>query len=78
MRGWIVGFICLLIGLAVMGSDRLLTRGITYGTNIPPVAHLPEHPYGVNVELDKIVDQAKLQRSVRMIADAGFRYIRQV
>ncbi len=73
-----VGAICLLFGLLVMEGDSLLVRGVTYGTDFPAVANLPDQPYGVNVELDKIVNPTDLQQSLTLIKQAGFGYVRQV
>jgi hypothetical protein len=42
-----------------------------------PVRHADVDPLGVNVFLNQEVEPAKRERSVRMIADAGFHWIRQ-
>ncbi len=42
-----------------------------------PVAHAGLSPYGVNVFLEQEVEPAKREQSVRMIADAGFDWMRQ-
>ena len=42
-----------------------------------PVAHAGLSPYGVNVFLEQEVEPAKREQSVRMIAEAGFRWMRQ-
>ncbi|HLY67087.1 MAG TPA: cellulase family glycosylhydrolase, partial [Chloroflexota bacterium] len=70
--------ICLLVGVSIVGLSALFTRGVTYGTQLSAVSNVPDKPYGVNVELDKIVDEADLQRSIDLIAAGGFRFIRQV
>jgi hypothetical protein len=42
-----------------------------------PVAHAGLSPYGVNVFLEQEVEPAKREQSVRMIAAAGFHWMRQ-
>ena len=42
-----------------------------------PVAHAGLNPFGVNTFLEQEVEPAKREASVRMIADAGFDWIRQ-
>jgi len=42
-----------------------------------PVAHAGLNPYGVNTFLEQEVEPAKREQSVRMIAEAGFHWIRQ-
>ncbi|MFI5266889.1 MAG: O-antigen ligase family protein [Chloroflexota bacterium] len=76
---WMAGACCaILLGAAILGLTVLFTRGVTYGTSFQPVANLPANRYGVNVELDKIVRDEDLQRSVTMIQAAGFGFVRQV
>ncbi|MBV8084152.1 MAG: O-antigen ligase family protein [Chloroflexi bacterium] len=64
-----------LAGVATLGLNTLLTRGITYGP--PAVANIPANRYGIDTELDKIVQPADLQRSIDMISAAGFGWVRQ-
>ncbi|MBI3287421.1 MAG: cellulase family glycosylhydrolase [Chloroflexi bacterium] len=42
-----------------------------------PMAHTSQNPYAVNTFLEQEVEQAKLQRSLAMIRQAGFQWIRQ-
>ena len=42
-----------------------------------PVAHAGVHPLGINVFLNQEVEEQKREYSLEMIADAGFRWIRQ-
>lgn len=42
-----------------------------------PVAHTDDPPFGVNTFLEQEVEPEKRERAVRMIAAAGFRWIRQ-
>ncbi len=41
------------------------------------VAHTDLSPFGVNTELEQEVEPAKRERSLQMISDAGFDWIRQ-
>ena len=75
---WAAGALSLLLGATVLVGNRALTAGITYGTNTPAIANLPANPYAVNVELDKLVRQSDIVRSLDLIHQAGFGYIRQV
>jgi polysaccharide biosynthesis protein PslG len=74
----LAGGASLLAGLAIIGATLLFTRGVTYGVSTQQVGNLPANRYGVNVELDKIVREEDLQRSVHMIQAAGFGFVRQV
>ncbi len=42
-----------------------------------PMAHAGVNPFGINVFLNQEVEEAKRDRSLQMIADAGFRWVRQ-
>jgi hypothetical protein len=42
-----------------------------------PVRHTDVNPLGINVFLNQEVEESKRERSVQMIADAGFHWIRQ-
>ena len=42
-----------------------------------PVAHAGMNPYGINTFLEQEVDDWKIHRSLRLISDAGFKWIRQ-
>ena len=42
-----------------------------------PVAHVGLNPYGINTFLEQEVDDWKIHRSLRLISDAGFKWIRQ-
>ena len=54
-----------------------LTRPKPETEDFAPVAHAGGNPYGVNVFLEQEVEPAKREQSVRMIAEAGFGWIRQ-
>jgi O-antigen ligase len=51
---------------------------VSYGPPPQAVANVPANRFGVNVELDKIVRDEDLQRSVQLIRAAGFGFVRQV
>jgi len=42
-----------------------------------PIAHTGMNPYGINTFLEQEVEDWKIHRSLRLIRDAGFRWIRQ-
>src|SRR5512145_2129631 len=42
-----------------------------------PIQHVNVSPYGVNTFLQNEVEPAKRERQVQMIADAGFKWLRQ-
>jgi hypothetical protein len=42
-----------------------------------PVAHAGVNPLGINIFLNQEVEPEKRERSVQMIADAGFHWLRQ-
>jgi len=42
-----------------------------------PIAHAGVNPYGVNTFLEQEVEAAKVERSLSLIAEAGFHWIRQ-
>jgi hypothetical protein len=61
-------------GLEWLGN---LTRPSPDTADFAPVAHAGLNPYGVNTFLEQEVEPAKRERAVRMIADAGFHWLRQ-
>ena len=42
-----------------------------------PIAHTHVSPYGINVFLEQEVEPEKRARSLELVAQAGFRWIRQ-
>ncbi|HID88063.1 MAG TPA: hypothetical protein EYP55_11950, partial [Anaerolineae bacterium] len=54
-----------------------LTRPPVETRPYTPMAHTGLNPYGVNTFLEQEVEEAKVRRSLQMIPDAGFRWIRQ-
>jgi polysaccharide biosynthesis protein PslG len=61
-------------GLEWLGN---LTRPQPETADLVPVANAGVNPFGVNTFLQEEVEPAKRERAVQMIADAGFRWIRQ-
>lgn len=65
----------------VKGSVALLLLYLTDGfpdtAPYVPVAHAGVNPFGVNTFLEQEVEPEKVDRALVMIADAGFRWIRQ-
>jgi hypothetical protein len=54
-----------------------LTRPPLQTAPYVPVAHAGVNPFGVNTFLEQEVEPEKVDRALAMIADAGFRWIRQ-
>ncbi len=61
-------------GLEWLGN---LTRPRPRTADLVPVAHAGVNPFGVNTFLEQEVEPEKRERAVRMIAEAGFHWIRQ-
>ena len=45
--------------------------------DLEPVAHTDSNPYGINVFLEQEVEEAKIRRSLEMVRDAGFKWVKQ-
>jgi hypothetical protein len=54
-----------------------LTRGAPQTAPDVPIAHAGVNPFGVNTFLEQEVEPTKVERSLDMIAEAGFHWIRQ-
>lgn len=65
-----------MLGGAVL-AEAYLTRGVAIGDERPPIPHTDVNPLGINTHLQDEADPAKVERSLDMIAAAGFTYIRQ-
>ncbi len=61
-------------GLEWLGN---LARPRPETADFVPVAHAGVNPFGVNVFLEQEVEPQKRERAVRMIAEAGFHWLRQ-
>ena len=65
-------------GLSLVAyADNLVNGGISWGPNVPKIPLASVNPLGVNTFLEKEVDSAKVEKSVQMAHDAGFRWVRQ-
>lgn len=74
----------LLLFLASLGGltltaygDQLENGGISYSAPAQPVSHTAVNPLGVNTFLEKEVDPDNVVRSLDMVRDGGFQWIRQ-
>lgn len=63
-------------GTAALGLLRL-RYGEPHTDPYIPMAHTGLSPYGVNTFLEQEVEPEKVERSLKMISQAGFRWIRQ-
>lgn len=54
-----------------------LTRPQPLNDSLLPINHTGENPYGMNTFLQREVDPAKVDEQLRLIAEAGFTWIRQ-
>jgi len=54
-----------------------LTRPQPDARSYVPVAHAGVNPFGINTFLEQEVEEAKMRRSLEMIREAGFHWIRQ-
>lgn len=65
----------------IKGSVALLILNLTQPplntADLVPVAYSGVNPYGVNTFLEQEVEEEKIRRSLEMIRDAGFHWIRQ-
>ena len=61
----------------VIAQLSLFTDREPWTDDLVPIAHAGLNPYAVNVFLEQEVEEEKIRRSLRMIRDAGFRYIEQ-
>jgi polysaccharide biosynthesis protein PslG len=62
---------------ALLQASYDLARPRRQTADYTPVAHAGFSPFGVNTFLEQEVEPAKREQSARMIADAGFDWIRQ-
>ncbi len=58
-------------------GDQYVNGGVAWGPEIPYVEHADVNPLGVNVFLEKEVDFAKVERTLQMVRDGGFKWVRQ-
>ncbi len=62
-------------GMGLLAANPLHPRPRTAPDT--PIAHAGLNPFGINVFLNQEVEEWKREQSVQMIADAGFRWLRQ-
>ncbi|MBU0705536.1 MAG: hypothetical protein KKC18_16935 [Chloroflexi bacterium] len=62
-------------GMGQLAADALRPQPRTAPD--APVAHAGVNPFGINVFLEQEVEPEKRERAVRMIAEAGFHWLRQ-
>jgi hypothetical protein len=63
-------------GLGALLLIRLETPTLDVQPYVP-VAHTGMNPYGINTFLEQEVEDWKIQRTLQLISDAGFKWIRQ-
>lgn len=65
-------------GLAATSwADQYVNSGVAWGDDFPPVKQSDVNPLGVNVFLEQEVDPAKVEKSLQMVRDGGFKWVRQ-
>jgi polysaccharide biosynthesis protein PslG len=69
----------LLVSLVITTfHQRYMTRGVSFTATEQPIPHTDVNRLGVNTFLHEEVDPANVERTLDMIADAGFGWIRQI
>lgn len=58
--------------------QQYMTRGVEYGRDATPIPHTDVNPMGVNTFLHEEADPENIERTLDMVAEAGFTYIRQI
>jgi polysaccharide biosynthesis protein PslG len=59
--------------------QQYMTRGVSTGEDRPgPIPHTDLNPMGINTFLHEEPDVDKVERTLDMIADGGFTYVRQI
>src|SRR5438477_1176313 len=58
-------------------ADQYVNGGVSWGPNVPHVEHTDVNPLGINLFLEKEVDPAKVEKTLQMVQDAGFKWVRQ-
>lgn len=59
-------------------ADDYFNRGVAAGNDLEPIPHTDVNPMGVNTFLNEEPDPDVVERSLDMIAEGGFGYIRQI
>ena len=68
----------LLSMVAAWFAEDYFTRGVAAGPDLEPIPHTDLNPMGVNTFLNEEPDPEVVERSLDMIAEGGFGYIRQI
>jgi O-antigen ligase len=58
-------------------ADQYVNGGVSWGPTAPRIDNAEVNPLGINVFLEKEVDPAKVERTLQMVQDGGFKWIRQ-
>ena len=80
-RALLHAFAALALALTAAGAmvaEPYFTRGVATGAAWNPIPYTGGNPMGVNTFLNEEPDPAVVDRSLQMIADGGFGYVRQV
>jgi polysaccharide biosynthesis protein PslG len=84
-RRWLlIGFQALVVAGLIASlvinyyHQQYMTRGVSYGHDSNPIPHTDVNPLGVNTFLHEEADPENIERTLDMIADAGFTFVRQI
>jgi polysaccharide biosynthesis protein PslG len=80
---WLALHVLVIAGLllsmvAAWFAQDYFTRGVAAGPDLDPIPYTNVNPMGVNTFLNEEPDPEVVERSLDMIADGGFGYIRQI
>lgn len=82
---WVTVGLHLAVILGLLGSMVVawfardyFNRGVASGPDLEPIPYTDVNPMGVNTFLNEEADPENVERSLDMIAEAGFGYIRQI
>lgn len=64
--------------VAAWFAQGYFTRGVVTGPDLEPIPYTDVNPMGVNTFLNEEVEPETVERSLDMIAEGGFGYIRQI
>ena len=82
-RVWVALHLLVVAGLvlslvATWFAQDYFTRGVAAGPDLEPIPHTDVNPMGINTFLNEEPDPDVVERSLDMIAEGGFGYIRQI
>ena len=80
---WVAAHLAVIAGLllsmvAAWFARDYFTRGVAAGTDLEPIPYTDVNPMGVNTFLNEEPDPEVVERSLDMIAEGGFGYVRQI